>query len=222
MGVTLITNLWTTITEGQGAVLNGLLTLISAVAGVLLGAVLFGNRVRDIETAIERSKETVELHFTKTEDTLAKVRDMAAELEAVVAALPAQLNRLEIAVEQQGDTSLDDASGIDLTDDPSTDELDPRANIRRDWARIRDHLEALATDPKIDGRTRAKYMRIDRRSYGDFIEALEHDDTITGSAARLAREAYSLRNSFKRRHAPPTTDELTRMQSLADQIIAER
>lgn len=76
----MMAGVWTTITEGQGAVLNGLLTLISAVIGVLLGAVLFGNRVKDIESAIEQSKETIELHFTKAEVTLAKVRDMAAEL----------------------------------------------------------------------------------------------------------------------------------------------
>lgn len=213
-------SLWATVTEGQGAVINGILTLFAAIAGVLIGAVLFGNRVKDIESAIEQSKKSIDLHFATTEQTLAKVRDMAAELDAVVAAVPAQLNRLEIAVEQQGDIALAESSEADVTDDGKNEAFDPRATIRQEWARIRDHLEALATDPEIDGRTRAKYMRIDRRSYGDFIEALEHDDTISGSVAQLAREAYSLRNSFKRRHAPPTHDELTRMQLLADRIIA--
>ena len=93
-----------------------------------------------------------------------------------------------------------------------------KSAIRDIWIDIRDHLEELASNPLIDGRTRAKYMRIDRRAYGDLIDVLEYDDVITENQAAAANGAYSKWNSFKPRRVSPTQKDIDEMQALAEKV----
>ncbi len=221
--------LWTSLSEAQATILNGVLTVIAAGVGVLAGAYLFGGKVKNITNAIEHSERLVESHLGQMDDALAKIKDKAESLDAVLAAVTEQLSKSAYSsapADAESDSDADaglEAAGVDEIDDRNLDVFPvgpSRAGIRGAWNDIADHLNAIASNPAIDGRTRARYFRIDRRSFDDLINALEHDDKISSNVAAAAREAYALRNSLKRRHAEPTQDEYDRMRDWQHTVLA--
>lgn len=207
---------WQAMTEAQGLVINGLLTLLAAIGGVLLGATMFGGRVRDLKSAIAESQAAVNSHIANMDDTLKVVKEKAHNLDGLLGALSSQVGRIEAnqAEAEQGlfDEDAADQNEIEDAGAPT------REAIFALWHQARDRLEALANNPEIDGRTRAKYFRIDRRSYDPFISALQRDEILTEAAADAARAAYKLRNGFRRRQSPPTVEEYARMRALVDAI----
>ena len=198
--------------------MNGLLTLLAAVGGVLLGAKLFGGRVHDIETAIEASQAAVNDHIQNMEKTLTTLRGRAGALDDLLAGLSTQVGRIEAnqaeADEDKHPDENRECGQIDQESQPATKE-----RILEFWRLARDHMEALANNPDIDGRRRAKYWRIDRRSYDDFIDALERDGILPSSASQAAREAHTMRNTFRRRSTPPSEEELARMQRQVHAVL---
>jgi hypothetical protein len=85
------------------------------------------------------------------------------------------------------------------------------------WERIRDRLEATAANPEIDGRTRARYGRMDRRRYGDLVNALDIDGKL-GADAIFYRDAVDLWQKFRNRRATPSAGEVQKMQDLAERL----
>jgi hypothetical protein len=89
--------------------------------------------------------------------------------------------------------------------------------MRENWERIRDRLEAIATNSQIDGRTRAKYGRIDRRRYGDLVTAL-HNDAALGADTNVYRDAVELWQRFRTGRSTPSATEVHTMQNLAERL----
>ena len=148
-----------------------------------------------MERHLEASEGRLQEHF--------KARQSAfEEFEAV---LNEGLSSLLKQVLQTGDLVADNiAAAPQGTAEPP--QQDPQGNTDRmltSWTRIRDHLEAIADSPRIDGRTRAKYARIDRRTRGQLVAALDVDRNLDADPA-LYREAIELWNRFKTRRATPS------------------
>ncbi|SDD59449.1 hypothetical protein SAMN05421538_1023 [Paracoccus isoporae] len=222
-----MSNIWSSLSEAQAIIINGVLTVFAAAVGVLLGRLLFSGKVKNITEAIEASQQVVDTHLSKMDETLEKINDKANGLDEILSAVTERLNKTAY----EADLGDEEVEGISerVSDLPQThlasvvdsDNGASRDEIRSLWRDISDYIEEIASNPAIDGRTRAKYFRIDRRAYRDLINALLYDDRISKSTAEAAEEAYALRNSFRRRELDPTKHELDRMKQLKEVVLAQ-
>lgn len=182
-----------------------MITMIAAFGGVILGWRLFSGRVRSLETAINEADRQVGQHLRTVERSLQEYVSIQNEQ---LASLSLQLGQLSGSV-------------ADLPTSPP-DRTEPaqqnaRDNMRESWARIRSRLEEIAANPEIDGRTRARYDRIDRRRYGELVNAL-HNDGRLGADTELYRTAVELWNRFRPGRATPSASEVQTMQEIAARL----
>jgi hypothetical protein len=98
---------------------------------------------------------------------------------------------------------------------------DSTDNMRENWARIRERLEAIATASNIDGRTRARYGRIDRRRIGDLVNALHNDERL-GADTELYRKAIELWQRYRTGRATPSPNDVQTMRELAERLTRVR
>lgn len=193
-------NFWTTLTEAQATVIAAVLTIVAAILGVLLGSWLFGGRVKDLESGVSAAKTILETHKAEVEQTLSEIRSEMASL-------------LETFGQVRG-TLADQTSEQDDVPPPPAWE-----DIRSAWEAVRDQLERLAVNPSIDGRTRAKYARIDRRSYYDLIDSMANDDNIAGDPADF-REAYTLWMRYRNNRRDIAPGDLNELRNIRDRVTA--
>lgn len=92
-----------------------------------------------------------------------------------------------------------------------------RENLKAVWHQIRDKIEDTASSPKIDGRTRAKYVRIPRYSYEYLIRSMSQDGHLGTYEAALL-EANHIWQTYQRRPENPSQAVFDRLQELRDQI----
>ncbi|WP_148292637.1 hypothetical protein [Paracoccus aminophilus] len=209
---------WTNLSEAQGALLNGILTILAAGGGVLLGAKLFGGKVANIQSAIDASKRAVDGHVDNMDHALKLMKEKTEALSEVLAGLSSQVGRIE---SNQIESERPDEDIAGAGPEASESESYTKDDISELWSGARDHLEEIASSPEIDGRTRAKYTRIDRRSYERLIDALSHDGFITNGVADAARQASAMSRSFRRREAPPTRSEIEEMKVLVGRVLEQ-
>jgi hypothetical protein len=138
---------WQNLSEGQGTVIGAMITLIAAVGGVVLGWLLFSGTARNIETALKETESQVQTHLGAVEAALSGHASQVNE----------QLTSILLRISQLGDSVADIPTSSPGTIAPA--QRDAQDNMREYWTRIRDRLEAIAANPKIDGRTRARYAR---------------------------------------------------------------
>lgn len=194
--------MWATITEGQGAVVAAIITVVGAGIGVIIGARVFSGRVAKLEDAVEQSERCVEGH-------LQNISEKIADLDLVIATISGGLQKLKSDIEDTADdcvrpTPQDISSGADV-------------DVRDFWRAVRDKIEDAASNSEIDGRTRAKYGRVDRRSYYDLIDKMEWDGWLEN--AGLYREAYQIWLKYKNGKKSVTRDDRARIQALSGVLI---
>lgn len=203
-------NWWQNLSEAQATVISGILTCLAALGGVLLAWRLFSAKVKDLTGALEESQLLLNDHRDAVATTLAKIGNQLTAVDAQVSSTLESVGRIGATV---GD--LDSAQSAP---EATARELDRRDQLRTLWFEIRDHLEALAARADIDGRTRAKYGRIDRRSYGSLIDAMEWDGNLPSGAS--FRNAVALWHRFRNGRNTPTAQEVTAMDYLRSQILS--
>lgn len=196
---------WHALTEPQAIILSALLTIVAAVAGVSLGSVLFGNRVKNLQDALAASEALVKDHKSTVEAILTELRDKIRGLDAQFASTTESLGQLRGTVDYVANVSAG-KSGND-------EQAATRDQLRSDWESIRDKLERVAANPAIDGRTRARYGRIDRRSYTELVNALASDQAL-GNDAGDFREAVALWHQYRNGRRQPTAEAVARMSEL--------
>ncbi|SEL39558.1 hypothetical protein SAMN04515666_103617 [Bosea lupini] len=204
---------WNSLTQGQGTVISGFLTLLAAITGVLIGSWLFGSRVKDLKSAVDASDQLLRKHGSEVDATLAAIRDKISEMQKSFATTSEQLNDLRGSV-----ADLEAASSPETVTEPvqagTEEQPSPREQIRQGWLTVRDALEHIAARPQIDGRTRARYARIDRRRYPQLVEALAADGLLAANADAFW-EASALWQAYRGGRSEPTAREITRMSELA-------
>ena len=179
-----LANFWSTATPPQATIISGALTVIAAIAGVGLGAWLFSGRVSDLKSALDESDRLVAEHRSAIER---EVQDIREQVSGLTTSTLVALGEVR--------ATLSDIEEADAPPQPVT-QGGGRERLQEDWNAIRDSLEQLAADPLIDGRTRARYARIDRRRYADLINALAGDHRLGGSAAEF-REAVGIWQRYR-------------------------
>lgn len=199
---------WNTLTEGQGSVILGLLTIAAAAIGVSLGSRLFGGKVSDLRGALEESQNAIQQHEASVNQKLATLLDTVAEVEKNVVSALQKIN--------QAGNNLN----VEITDLPEGKETEAAVNslesIRADWEAIRDQVESLVADPGIDGRTRAKYARMDRRNFADLIDAYNYDYQLPG--VTKYRKALEIRQRYRNGRTPPTKSDAEEMRRLRNEL----
>ncbi len=84
---------------------------------------------------------------------------------------------------------------------------------------MRDRVEEIAADPAIDGRSRARYNRIDRRIFKNLLDALVADNLL-GVNGPLLTDALALWHKYRNNRLPVPQKDLERMRELHDRFLA--
>jgi hypothetical protein len=168
----------------------------------VFGSILFGGKVRSLETALKETEEKV----TKFRESVEK---QMADVEPQIGAVLAIVRELQNATEELN-------MGQDA---PKTNEhaAPTRDNLKAVWYEIRDKIEATASSSRIGGRTRAKYGRIARYSYEDLIRSMSRDGHVAGYENAML-EANNIWQTYQRRPENPSQEVFDRLQALRDQI----
>ncbi len=199
---------WRSVTLPQATIVAAIFTVGAAVLGVSLGAWLFGGRVKTLEGALERTEELVQSHKSAVERELTEIQSKVEGLSSALLVASGQI-RAEIA----------DSEVVNEPESQSGAQVASREKLQADWNAIRDVLEERAAQPTIDGRTRARYSRLDRRRYADLVEALAHDKRL-GAAAPAFLEAVSIWQRYRSGRRSPGEADGRRMSALREQLAA--
>jgi hypothetical protein len=200
--------MWEAITEPQAIIISSLFTVIAAVIGVSLGGLIFGGRVNDLKGALDTSKEMIVSHEVSVNEKLSKILDRVTEVES----------QFRSTIEGIGQIR---GSLVDIESNSSgpviaPEQIDARDRLRTDWISVRDAIERMATDPAKDGRTRAKYARIDRRQYRQLLESI-HDDYGVPNVSKF-RRAIDIWQKYKNGRNSPTQDDLQEMSDIRNTV----
>lgn len=187
---------WNNITEAQAIFLSGVSTLLAALFAVTLGARAFGNRVISLKDAIAASQDQLNQHLDDIEACTKEAIDMQDKLSAsleersetideLVGAITRKLSEIDTQFQDRSDGDLR-ASGIIATSGSAGND-DARADLVEAWRDIRSVLEDYAFSYFVDGRTRAKYLRQDKRNYRQYFEMVANDTIGPNGAPVIPR-----------------------------------
>ena len=187
---------WQGVTDAQATIIAGILTVLAAVAAVIVGSWIFGNKVSELEGAVGETEKILKAHRDEVLETLAQMREGLGQLRGTVS----------------------DIQSATPTESHNEDEWAAWESLREGWNEIRDELERIAADPGLNGRTRAKYYRIDRRKYWKLIEALGTDGLIRGKQADFVA-ANNLWQRYKSGRRVPDDAAVRQMQQLKQKLV---
>lgn len=222
---------WTSITGPQATIISGVLTFLAAIAGVVLGWGLLSGQVTSLSVAVGKMRKVLDDHKEKVDRTLADASRQFDTMSERIQIIGEELAALQQAFGQiRGElvAVADDVTGIAeevVNSDPDedapgqpevVDAKDTRESFRDDWSTVRDSLEAYAAVPSIDGRTRARYNRIDRRNYHDLIDALDANSNLPN--ANAFREAVDIWYAHRTGRAPITPEHAAKLSELARRL----
>ena len=209
---------WSNVTDAQATILNGLLTVLAAIGGVLLGNKLFKGKLASLEQAMGESEERIDGHVRKLEalveqvgDTSTKTAERVIQLAGDRVDSPAH----DDGADQQERKESEDAAPISINDQASMKE-----KWLSEWKTIQRFIEECASNSSIDGRRRARYVRIDRRSYTDLIGALVQDGNLSGGEEIVSgiKSVVSDRQRLRNGRVEVTQSELARIVGVAKKI----
>lgn len=205
-------NLWASLSEAQATVLATGLTVAGTLLGLFIGWLLFAGRLGRLEAAVARTEKGV---GEQRDAMRTRVDEALKGLDVQVSAIAEKLAQVQESVSDVQAEPLAAAEAPQTVADWSWWYVHQER-----WHCIRDRLEALASDPELDGHIRARYQRIDRRRFGELIDAMDRDNRLGVHGGRY-REALRLWQVYKNGRVLPTESEQHRMSELA-MLLGER
>jgi hypothetical protein len=202
---------WVNLTQGQGTLLSGTVTGVSALFAAFLAVTFFSRKVKSLESALSESQRLLDDHRGSVVRILGDIQERLAVLDTQSGSLIETSARIEGSVSEISDAQP--APG-----DSTGTEFDGWSELRNRWFTVRDRLEEMAADEQIDGRTRAKYGRIDRRKFNLLIECIESDGNITNKQANIFQAALGLWLRFRNNRASPEQYDLDQMSKFLEEI----
>ena len=187
------------ITPGQGSALSGLFAAVGAISAVFLAQYFFRNRIADLKGAIKETETIVDQFRGSVNVQFGAITKSVGSLNESIGGVLASLAQTQAAV-REGQQAGEEAVPA-LADDHRS----PKELLSENWYAIIEHIESIASSPNVDGRTRAKYARIDRRSYYDLIKSL-NDDRRLGQFRRQADKSAELWYSNRRKQRVSNAD----------------
>lgn len=192
------------LSQPQATLGSGIITFLGAIAAVLLGWWLFSGKVRDMKSALDTTDKLLNDHQVRVQQSLADIEEKLSSLTASTAQIRADVSDRQALDEEPVDNQEGHAPPPELTFD----------DLSSSWLKIRDRLEGVASDSQIDGRTAAKYSRIDRRKYADLVASLNRDGKLGDRGAQFL-EAAQLWSSHRSRKKDASQENIQKMVDLA-------
>lgn len=171
-------DLWIGLTDAQASLLSTALVIVAGGLGVLLSALLFGGRVKDLETALKKSEEEMNRALAQSG---VRIDQFNAQLSEKLGTVDEQFSATLDALGQirQSVASLQDAANEKV--------LTLRDQLRAHWLVIASRIEEIASDSKIHGKRRARYSKISRRTMDPLVAALIEDGNLPADKVRLVQ-----------------------------------
>ncbi|MHA6686352.1 hypothetical protein [Mesorhizobium sp. A556] len=202
--------MWASITAPQAIIISSVLTIAAVVAGILVGAKLVGNRVRELNAALAASNQLVLDHKAKVDASLA---DFRSRLQLFESLLSSTMNNVGTLQEFTGGTPNQTEAKVYTMAVEAT-----RERLQDDWNAIRDHIEAIASSPSVDGRTRGRYARLDRRRYAELVEALAKDLRL-GDRPEDFDKAAAIWSKYRNGGSQPSMLDVATMAQLRKALV---
>lgn len=203
-------HVWNSVTAAQATIISGVCTLAAALFGVLFGWWLFSGRVSDLKSAIKESDNLIKQHRSDVQVALTGLGSSLSDLQLQFSTTLEALGQLR--------GSVSDIQSSTLEEPANETQANRREQVRSDWNAIRDVLERTAAAPDVDGRTRAKYARIDRRKYWELVDALARDGALAKHEDAF-RQAVALWMRYRNGRREPTTADATSISNLRAQLV---
>jgi TolA-binding protein len=215
---------WNGITAPQATILSAGVTALAAVVGVTLGWLLFAGRVKSLKEALDRSEALIQDHAGQVQAAL------TAHSTAIDAEIVRMNERLvHLSEDMQVNVTTVQTLRADFADAETQgeDEEQPAAEahenrldqLRSDWNAVRGRIEAIASDPAVDGRSRARYARIDRRQYWALVDELTKPQDLLHGQHDLFSEAVELWHRYRNGRNEPTPQDAARMSELRSVLV---
>lgn len=212
-----VLRLFTELTPPQAEVISSAVTLVSALLVAVIapltfhlitrgGVKGFNDAVADLKTAADSAKsqsQTIRDSMGTVREVSHNVRDLGVLIASVQEALANTQNTL---LEGRSEPALENGHGAGT-----------REQVKTLWRGLQEMVERIAARPSINGNTRARYARMDRRGYLRLIGALIEDRHLAGSSEDW-KAAYYLWTAARQGAAEPSATDLQRMQSLERQL----
>jgi hypothetical protein len=136
------------------------------------------------------------------------VRAEGQRNEAVTQAPPGEAEMLAPVSATSSDSS-----------DGTHDEAVLWERLRKSWEGARNSIENAANSPSLDGRTRASFLRVDRRTYDQLIQKM-HNAGVIG-ANEEALELIRLRNKYRTRRTALLPADVDRAETLSRAVVSD-
>jgi len=197
------------LTQPQATLGSGAMAFLGAIFAVLLGWWLFSGKVRDIRSALDTTDRLLAEHRQRVQRSLSDIEEKLSSLTASTAQIRADVADKQALEDQAISQEVISKPGQQAAQIELTFE-----DLVSSWHRVRDRLEEIASDSQIDGRTAAKYSRIDRRRYADLVASLNKDGHLMGGGEHFL-EAARIWASHRSGKKKPAQETIQRMIDLA-------
>jgi hypothetical protein len=201
-----------TLTPAQADVISSAVTLLSALVVAIIAPLTFHliarGGIKDYAQAVNDLKAAAESARTQSQtirDSMGTVRGVATQvtdLGVLIASVQEALaNTQNSLLESRGEAGQEgQAQGN-------------RDRIKALWRGLQELVERMAARPRINGNTRAKYARVDRRGYLKLVGTMLDDGHLFGRIEDW-RAAYGFWTAALRGATEPSTTDLERMIGL--------
>lgn len=196
---------WINLTEAQASLISTAVLIVAGAIGVLLGAALFGGRVKDLKSALEASNEVIQKHQDETRSILTEMENQMSATLGAVSQLRSSVSDLRNDVEEK----VTDAAG------------QRRQTFKNHWYAIRDELQRRASDPRIHGRTRTRYAGYSNNQISGLLQAMETDGNLYSREAKSYRDAQDLWTWHRNGKPNMNEDDVQKMRELAIELVPD-
>ncbi|MCL4671664.1 MAG: hypothetical protein KJZ64_01735 [Sphingomonadaceae bacterium] len=200
------------LTPGQGSALSGLFTALGAVIGIIIAGRFFSGKVKSLSEALDESRRLLTEHADAVRITLASITEEVNVLRDAVGSVGEQAARIE--------SNVADAEAL-RQPEVEGPEVAAWEQLRERWLEVRDLLEAEANSDELDGRRRAAYSRMDRRTYGSLIERMNKDGELSDEKAEKFQEALDIWLRYRNGRLQVAQVDFQRMSALLASLNAQ-
>ena len=169
----------------------GLATIVAASISGVVAVIVTSIQSKKLNAKIIQNERKNDEKIEDIEAEKYVVQNVGARLDDTVMSLSSRIDRMEKNMERFKYAFNSQIASAQI------DKVYYSSNVSVDWIKIRDYLESIV-ESVYDGRTKAKYDRIDRRNYALLVDALEADGMLNRSQAIAFKDAASLWHKYKR------------------------
>lgn len=203
-------DIWGALTDAQASVLSTLILVVAGGLGVLFSALMFGARVRNLETALSATEARIDATLSRSSE---KVDGFNKQLDEKLGAVDEQFSAT-LDVLGQLRTSI--ASMQDTVDESASSQ---REQLKKHWYAIADKVEEIASSPNIHGKIRARYSKIPRHTLHPLLKTLIDEGRLSESQKADLNDALELWTWHRNGKPTLSQADVDRMREYAGRLI---